>query len=563
MAVTPRSPRSVCATLVLSPLLWSAVSAWAFATAATAATASTSPSFAPPSAGLPALGEAATDALSGASERRLGQAIYRELLRSGLVHDDPEAQDYLQTQAARLLSAALARGELGADAGLFPEDFRFFLVKDPSINAFALPGGYIGVHSGLVVQSARESELMSVLAHEIGHVTQRHIARLFGQQRQSTGVMIAAALLAAIAASASPDAAMGIVSLGQTVAVKDQLSFSRDAEREADRLGLLLLEESGFAPEAMAELFLKLAQSGRYYESAAPSWLRSHPLTLERIADVQSRLQSRPRAAEQSLTLVTESLEFSWIRQRLEATGTASVDGLARLSRLLAARRADPAFTSLADQARIAYGQAWVALGQGDTVAVRSFVESSRQAALQADRAASGSPRREGQPPSPTALTVLAEPFWAVVLAHASYRDDQPAQALAVVEQALASRPQSVSTRALVRLAATAELALGRPVAALARARWLTTHWPQDPQAWDLQARAASAADRVTEAHAAQAERYWLEGGLSAALEQFGLARKASTTSASGDFVSLSQIDTKITQLRQELLRLKEEARQP
>lgn len=524
--------------------------------------AGTAPSPTPsPAAGLPALGETATDALSGAAERRLGRSIFEQLLRAGVVHDDPEAQDYLQVQASRLLSAALARGELGAEAGLLPEDFRFFLVKDPSINAFALPGGYIGVHTGLVVQSARESELMSVLAHEIGHVTQRHIARLFGQQRQSSGVMIAAALLAAIAAASSPDAAMGIVSLGQTVAVREQLAFSRDAEREADRIGLLLLEESGFAPEAMAELFNKLSQAGRYYESAAPSWLRSHPLTLERIADVQARLQARavpsgPRGPEPS-----DSLEYAWIRQRLAATADQSVNGLARSATLLATQRADPVFSSAADQARLAYGQAWIALGQGDSAAARAFIDQSMNAAAQADNAA----RTKGGADAGPGIEVLAQPFWALAKARAWQQSGQPADALTEVEAALLASPRSIATRALVRVAITVELDLGRALPALTRARWLSTHWPYDAEAWRLHAQAAAAASRLTEAHAAQAERYVLQGGLAAALEQLALARKAAgTASGSGDqFMSLSRIDARIGQLRQEMLRLKEEGRQP
>jgi beta-barrel assembly-enhancing protease len=520
-------------------------------------------------ASLPALGEAASDVLSGSAERRLGRSIFEELLRAGVVHDDPEAQDYLQVQASRLLAAAVARGELGTEVGLVPEDFRFFLVKDPSINAFALPGGYIGVHTGLIVQSARESELMSVLAHEIGHVTQRHIARLFGQQRQSSGVMIAAALLAAIAASRSPDAAMGIVSLGQTVAVREQLSFSRDAEREADRIGLLLLEESGFAPEAMAELFQKLSQAGRYYESSAPSWLRSHPLTIERIADVQTRLQARGAPARLAGSDVSESLEYAWIRQRLAATADQSVDGLNRTARLLAGLRADAARAPVPDQAlvaRLAYGQAWTALAQGDGAAARAFIDQSIRAAALADN----SPKSSDLP-AVAQLSVLARPFWAVAKAGVWQQAGEPVNALAEVEAALLTNPQSVATRALIRIAVSAELDLDRVQSALARAQWLSTHWPQDPEAWRLHAQAAAAANRMTEAHAAQAERYVLLGGIAAALEQLSLARKAAGTppgtppgTGDGDqFMSLSRIDARIAQLRREMLRLKEESRQP
>jgi predicted Zn-dependent protease len=328
----------------------------------------------------------------------------------------------------------------------------------------------------------------------------------------------------------------------------------------------MLLRDAGFDTQAMAGLFQKLAQAGRYYETGAPSWLRSHPLTSERIADVQTRIQSlatvistqrmgpsagqTPRAEPAS----EESLEFAWIRQRLEATAVRSVDGLARMAALLAARRSDPGSASAHDQARIAYGQAWVALLQRDLPAVERFLADSRLAAGQAKEpmglpaeTAAGSPR----------LATVAAPFWAVIAAQAHLIAGQPAPALERVEQALAVWPQSVSTRPLVRTAIEAELLLQRPLAALARARWLTSQWPEDLEAWRLQSQAAAASTRLTEAHAAQAERYWLQGALSAALEQFALARKAGDS----DFVSLSQIDAKMTTLRAQILRLKEETR--
>ncbi|MGA1178606.1 MAG: M48 family metalloprotease, partial [Burkholderiaceae bacterium] len=147
--------------------------------------------------GLPALGEASVDELSLAAERRLGQAVFHELVRAGAVFDDPELQDYLQAQAWRLLRVAVSQGSLtdrlgGSAAALSAQEFYFFPVRDNSINAFALPGGWVGVHTGLVTAAQTESELMSVLAHEIGHVTQRHIARMFGEQRQASAWMIAA-----------------------------------------------------------------------------------------------------------------------------------------------------------------------------------------------------------------------------------------------------------------------------------------------------------------------------------------------------------------------------------
>ena len=183
--------------------------------------------------GMLALGSCAINPVSGtpdfvtmseSQEVSIGRSEDKKVREQYGIYDDPALQRYVNDIGQRLAGTSHRSGL----------QYQFLVVDSPQINAFALPGGYVGVNSGLILATRNESELASVLAHEIGHVTQRHISRMIGQQRQSTGVMMAAAVLAALAASSSPDAAMGLLSLGQTVAVRDQLSFSRDAEREAD-----------------------------------------------------------------------------------------------------------------------------------------------------------------------------------------------------------------------------------------------------------------------------------------------------------------------------------------
>jgi len=180
---------------------------------------------------LPDLGAASGDELSGAAERRLGESIMRELRSSGVVWDDAEYTDYLNRFAARLTATGPARSQ----------QFEFFAVRDKSINAFALPGGFIGIHTGLIAAAATESELATVMSHEIGHVTQRHISRMLSNQRQASMLVLAGLVLGALAARSSPDAAIGAMSLGESLATRSMLSFSRDAEREADRVGLDML----------------------------------------------------------------------------------------------------------------------------------------------------------------------------------------------------------------------------------------------------------------------------------------------------------------------------------
>jgi len=483
---------------------------------------------------LPALGEASVDELSPAAEQRLGDQIYQEFLRMGVVFDDPEATDAMAARARQLLSAAHTLGHTEVN-----RPFRFFLVKDPSINAFALPGGYIGIHTGLLTASELESEVMSVLAHEIGHVTQRHIARMFGQQRQSSAVMLAAALLAIMAARASPDAAMGVISLGQTVAARDQMAFSRDAEREADRVGLQILAASGYDPHGMSKMFERLGQAGRLYDTNAPSYLRSHPLTTERIADVQGRLQSEFRGSSSG---GTNSLVFDWVRAKLTALADNRVDGLRQSrQRLLDQLGQTPTnmLPTIARTTSFRFGLAWVALAQ------RQFAEVDEiLAALDVQVAQAG-------------LAQEAAPFLDHLRLRLAMDRQMPAQALQpLIESITTAHPES---RAIHRTAVEALVQAGVVnESTSAMARRITSLWSNDPQAWALLARVESARGKRALQHAASAEQYALVGALAAAIDQLTLARRV----GDADFVTLSKIDARLTTLRAELRREQLERRE-
>ncbi len=489
---------------------------------------------------LPALGEATVDELSPAAEQRLGDQIFQEFLRVGAVWDDPEATDMMAERANRLLLAAGRLGHAESDRG-----FRFFLVRDPSLNAFALPGGYIGIHTGLITASEREAEVMSVLAHEIGHVTQRHIARMFGQSRQSSAVMIAAALLAAMAAKSSPDAAMGVLSLGQTVAVRDQLAFSRDAEREADRVGLQILSESGVNPQSMAAMFERLSQAGRLYDNNAPAYLRTHPLTTERIADIQSRLQSDPNLRHASASASVQGQPgYDWLRAKLMALADTRVDGLRqakqRLELQLAAPSAAGRGTAYEERTgAIHFGLAWIALTERDA---SRALEHHRQAAASAQRAG--------------ALPAVASLLDHVRLRIAMLAGDRT-EVENMVQAVTSAHPQS---RAIQRAAVEALLSVAAPAGGIAqRARAITQRWPWDPAAWEWLARAEAAQGKRTAQHAAVAERYALLGAYAAAVEQLTLAR----TAADADFVTLSKVDARLATMRAMLRREQLERARP
>ncbi len=239
----------------------------------------------PPANDLPTLGEAAADDLSPANERRLGESIMRQVVRDPQYLADPDATEYVNALGYQLVAASPARHI----------DFNFFVIRDPMINAFALPGGFIGLHTGLVLTAQSESELAAVVAHEIGHVEQRHIARMLARQKDATAIAIGALLLALLAArsnsSSSGDLTQAAILGGQAAAIQQQLNFSREAEREADRVGFQILVNAGFDARAMATFFGRLQQGMRLYESAAPSYLRTHPLTVERIGDIQTRVR--------------------------------------------------------------------------------------------------------------------------------------------------------------------------------------------------------------------------------------------------------------------------------
>src|SRR5690349_22475828 len=192
---------------------------------------------------LPDLGDNGASELPPQAERRIGETVMRDIRRDPAYLDDPEIAEYLNGLAARLTE--------GAPPGA-RQDFELFAIKDSTINAFALPGGYIGVHTGLISASDNESEMASVLAHEMAHVTQRHIARQLGLQKQMQMPMLIATAAALLFARSRPDLAGGAAIAAQGAAIQSQLAFNRDFEREADRIGFQTLAGSGFDVRAMA-----------------------------------------------------------------------------------------------------------------------------------------------------------------------------------------------------------------------------------------------------------------------------------------------------------------------
>ncbi len=235
---------------------------------------------------LPSLGDGSEMPLG--EERHIGESVMREIFKDPDYIEDPVLLDYLMSIWQPLIEAAKLRGELSTE---MEQRFAWqgFLIKDPSINAFALPGGYMGVHLGLIAAVSNRDELASVLAHELSHITQRHISRLFAQQAQQTPLMLGAMVLGIIAAGRNPNAASALMVGGQAAATQSQLNFSRDMEREADRVGYGVMLQAGYDGSGFVSMFQKLQQASRLNDNGSYPYLRSHPLTTERIADMTSR----------------------------------------------------------------------------------------------------------------------------------------------------------------------------------------------------------------------------------------------------------------------------------
>ena len=254
---------------------------------------------------LPSIGEASASFLSPEFERRLGQAFLSQMRRQANIINDPEIETYIQSIGYRLVSHSDNN----------TQQFTFFIINDTAINAFAAPGGIVGVNSGTILSTATESELAGVLAHEVSHVTQKHMARNFEMQSRMSIPLLAAMLGAIIIATQNPEAGQAAIMAAQGLSVQMQINFTRSNEEEADRIGMQTLARSEFNPRGMPAFFEKLQQDSRY-QGKAPEFLRTHPLTTNRIADTRARAETFPHDFSYH-----ESKDFNYIKSKLVVLG--------------------------------------------------------------------------------------------------------------------------------------------------------------------------------------------------------------------------------------------------
>ncbi len=457
---------------------------------------------------LPELGESSSRVLSPQMERKLGESAMRDIRYNEPSYvDDPEINEYLNTLGDKLL-AAIPGGR---------QDFEFFAIRDPSINAFAFPGGYVGVHTGLLTAAESESEVASVLAHEIAHVTQRHIARLFGVQQQMQIPTMVAMVAAILAARSRPDLASGAAMAAQGAAIQGQLSYSRDFEREADRLGFQTLQAAAFDVRGMPSFFEKLQRFTRISDDGtAPGYLRSHPLTADRVADAQNRAQNAPYRQH------VDSLEFHLVRAKLRAEAGESREAVTYFRSALKDRR----FTN---EAAARYGLA-VAL-------LRDRQIPEAKAALAALRAGP-----------------LKDPMIDSLSVRVLQAAGEGAAALAQIREGMARSPYY---RPLVYAYVEALLESKRNADALVVLTEQLRLYPQNPKLLSMQAKTYAALGKRLMQHKVQAEVYLLQGSLPSAIEQLQLAQSA----GDGDFYEQSAVEARLKQVRVRLAEETKEAR--
>jgi len=238
---------------------------------------------------LPNLGDASGQVISPKQDKELGAYFMRQIRQAGMVLDDVETTSYLEALGHKLAIHSENPGY----------GFTFFLVDDASINAFAGPGGYIGANVGLILAAESESELAGVMAHEIAHVTQRHLARSFeAQERMSlpTTAAILAAIL--IGAAADPGAGAAALTAASAAGMQHQINFTRANEKEADRVGIQTLADAGFDPYGMPGFFERLQKNSKLYGTRPPEFLSTHPVTTNRISEATSRADTYPKVKE-------------------------------------------------------------------------------------------------------------------------------------------------------------------------------------------------------------------------------------------------------------------------
>jgi predicted Zn-dependent protease len=467
-----------------------------------ASTASMMIAAAAPSPSLPDLGDESGALLSPQDERRLGEEIMREARRSRqiVILDDPEVGEYLRKLGGRIAKPADS-----------PNGFQFFLINHSTINAFAVPGGFIGVHTGLLLAARNEGELASVLAHETAHITQRHIPRMLADNERMKGPALAGILAGLLLAASGAPGAEAAIALTTAGMAQHQLNFSRAFEQEADRIGMNYLDAAGFDARGMPAFFERLDSLTRLYDTNPPEFLLTHPITARRISESRDHAEHFPARTNPG------ELDFRLMQARLRVLGAKPDEALNHF-------RASLDSADAVQQEANRYGLAL------------SFL-ATRQHDKAADEAARLARQRTDQ---------LA---YQLLLADIELARGNNQNGLALFAAQARQRPDSLAAS---QRHAEALIKNRRMSEAYQVLDQLTRIQRRDPALFKLLATAAGDAGKPLEAHRAYAEYYYLLGDPRAAVDQLEMALRH----AHGKFYYVSGIEARIREIREEFTEL-------
>jgi len=446
---------------------------------------------------LPDLGDRSAVVISSVEEEKLGREFMRNARQKLKFIDDAELNAYLRQLGNNLVAHSDAP----------QQKFHFYIVQDPTLNAFAVPGGHVTVHTGLITAAETESELAAVIAHEIAHVSQRHLPRMFAKMQQQS-LPALAGLVAAILLGGQAGQAALIATNAKML--ENQLRYSRDFEREADAIGIRTLAGAGFEPRAIPGFFQRLEQWGRIHDFGAPAFLRTHPITSDRVADSEARAEAFPRAhpAGQS--------EFFHIRAKIRALYTREQPSEAVKD--FAANLAEKQYEDL-DAERYGYVLALTAADNYDL------------ARAEADKLVTKYPRNIRYLVSRAEIEVQAGRYQTAVEWYRKARQLAPAS----------TALDSYQANALIKAGFYGE--------ARDLLRKATRRDPDQRQLFSLLAQAEEKTGNYLAAYQASAEYYYLQGDLGQALRHLQQAKKYTGDS----FYAQASIDARIQAIRDEI----------
>lgn len=440
---------------------------------------------------LPDLGDSSHQVMSPLEQKQLGEGFYRQALVYMDLVSDPTLKEYLDNLGNRLIESL----------GLAKDSFTFFLVNDNTVNAFAVPGGYIGVHTGLLMTAANEAEVASVLGHEIAHVTQQHIPRMISAQKQNMLPNLATLLAGILLGGQATEAAIAIT---QARSIDNQLTFTRSFEREADRIGITVLANSGYDTNSMADFFLRMQQANTLHETSAPQFLLTHPITTDRIAEAKARAANYPHTAK------NDNTQFTLMHAKLSVNNTTAENAITQFRKKV--RRSE---ATLADH----YGLALALMKGGDYDAAR------RETALLLEKAPDQvlfkilqAQIESGQGNKKKSLELFRDIY---------ETDKSSLSAITYYAEELAQQSDYTEARKVLRKA--------------------VRKFPKNIQFYEMLSKAESKTGSQMESHRALSEAYALIGNYHSAVQQLNIAR---SLAKKDDFYVHASITARIKELK-------------